>query len=206
MVAIEESVGGRKGVRRGEPQAAGAPAATADFAEIVASYGATLYARALWLTRDEAAAADLLQDTFERAIRRGPRDLANPALLRWLMTVMTNRFRDERRAGRVRRCVRDSERALLDVAATEEEGLQLWRCVTDDTVAICVDRLPRWMKDMLRLYFAGAAYAELSAHFEIPVSTVGTRMLRIRQRLGKHLREELKSQLSKVAANWTAQW
>ncbi len=122
------------------------------------------------------------------------------------MTVMTNRFRDDRRAGKVRRCVRDSERVLQDVAAAEDEGLQLWRYVTDDTVAVCVDRLPKWMKDMLRLYFAGAAYADLSAHFDIPVSTVGTRMLRIRQRLGKHLREELKIQLTKAATHWIAQW
>lgn len=207
MATVDERVqaqGVKGGERAVEPVRP--PAKRSDFAELVASHGATLYARALWLTRDESAAADLLQDTFERAIRRGPRNVPTSSLLRWLMTVMTNRFRDDRRAEKVRRCVRDSDRVLQDLPAMEGQSCQLWRCVTDATVAGCVDRLPSWMKDMLQLHFAGAAYADLSAHFEIPVSTVGTRMLRIRQRLGKQLRQELKTQLPDDAVDWFGRW
>lgn len=195
MAEIDDNLGGEGGGGIDEP---------CEFAEEVASHSATLYARALWLTRDESAAADLLQDTFERAIRRGPRNVSRASLLRWLTTVMTNRFRDDRRAEKVRRSVRDSDRVLQDLPMAADEGHQLWRCVTDETVAMCIDRLPKWMRDMLRLHFAGAAYAELSAHFEIPVSTVGTRMLRIRQRLGKHLRQELKVHLPVGAQDWAS--
>jgi len=201
MLSIDAR-GRASGSRRGRAVrlAEVSPGENANFAEMVASRGAALYARALWLTRNEDAAADLLQDTFERAIRRGPRDVPITSLLPWLATVMTNRFRDERRAQKVRRCVGNGDRVLQDLAMVEDEGMHLWRFIGDDTIAACIDRLPKWMKDMLRLHFAGAAYADLSAHFDIPISTVGTRMLRIRQRLGKHLREELKSQLPEAAA------
>lgn len=198
MVSMEARELTKTPARRRVAAVADSATGAAHFAETVASHGETLYARALWLTRDKNAAADLLQDTFERAIRRGGQNVSSTSILPWLTTVMTNRFRDERRAEKVRRRIGDNDGVLQNLAGMGEECRALWRFVSDETVADCIHRLPQWMQDMLRLHLAGAAYAELSAHFEIPVSTVGTRMLRIRQRLGKHLREELKMQLPAV--------
>lgn len=194
------SSSGTRGGRGGKPRTGVVPRGGGAFAELVASHGPALYARAVWLTRDESAAADLLQDTFERALRHGPRNIESTSIVRWLMTVMTNRFRDDRRAQKVRRFIGDGDRVLQNLAAAEEAGHPLWRTVGDDTIASCIERLPKWMQDMLQLHFAGAPYAELSARFAIPMNTVGTRMLRIRQRLGRHLREALAPGPSPAAA------
>jgi RNA polymerase sigma-70 factor, ECF subfamily len=176
-----------------EPVLGEATAATRslDLSAVVAAHGALLQARALWLTKTRSDAADLLQDTWERALRSAPRAIGPDSVPRWLLTIMHNRFLDDRRAQLVRRCVSDGDTYLSQLAADDAAAAPLWRTIDEDRLAASISRLPPAMQDMLRMRGDGASYAVLSLHFQIPVNTVGTRLLRIRARLHKHLREAL---------------
>src|SRR5260221_4648061 len=68
-------------------------------------YGPDLYARALRLSRNEAVARDVLQDTFERALRFEGQYEPNSNLRAWLQRILLSvfvnrcrRLRRERRA------------------------------------------------------------------------------------------------------------
>lgn len=160
-----------------------------DFDAVVAVHGRTLHGRALWLTKKESDAADLFQDTIERALAASHKQ-RDPALVgRWLLTIMHNTFLDDCRARATRRTVSDSDAVLEQIPWVAPAKPLRWRTVTDDVVGACVARLPRNMQEMFRMYAAGASYVTLANCFQISGSTVGTRLLRMRRRLRRLLLE-----------------
>ena len=74
--------------------------ATAEWVDTLQDHGPLLLAAARAITRDEAEAEDLVQTTFERAIRSAPTIRDSRAIRAWLLTVQT------REALRVMRRVR----------------------------------------------------------------------------------------------------
>jgi RNA polymerase sigma-70 factor (ECF subfamily) len=165
-----------------------------DFAAVVEVHGRALYGRALWLTKTETDAADLFQDTIERALAAPPKQHRDSALvMRWLLTIMHNSFLDDCRAKATRRTVSESDLVLERLEWRAPAKPACWRMVTDDVLRACVARLTRNMQEMFAMYAAGASYAMLARHFQIPGSTVGTRLLRMRRRLRRLLQEILAS-------------
>lgn len=152
-----------------------------DFAQVVRTHWAALKRRALWLTKTETDAADLVQETLVRAMAAA-RKQNDPALvLRWLLTIMLNLFLDDCRCRAARRVVSNSSRALERLPAVEPEPPSFWRTASDETIGACVAALPACLRDTYRLYVAGWSYKELAQHFQISTDTVGTRLHRIRK-------------------------
>jgi RNA polymerase sigma-70 factor (ECF subfamily) len=177
---------------RANDDSAGAHSAGArelDFVAIVVAHGRALHGRALWLTKKESDAADLFQDTIERALAASHKQRDPALVLRWLLTIMHNTFLDDCRARITRRTVSDSDAVLEQIAWEAPAKPPRWRTVTDDVVGACIARLPRHMQEIFRMYAAGASYVTLANHFQIPGSTVGTRLLRMRRRLRRLLRD-----------------
>jgi RNA polymerase sigma-70 factor (ECF subfamily) len=162
---------------------------TPDFGEIVRDHASALRARALWLTRNQSDAADLFQDTIERAMCAKRQNVGAGAWLRWLLTIMHNLFLDGRRAAAVRRFARNADALIERAASVEEEPAELWRTIDDAVVDALIRELPPSMSEMLLMFARGASYSDLSAHFGIPSSTVGTRLMRIRRRLRARLEQ-----------------
>jgi RNA polymerase sigma-70 factor (ECF subfamily) len=168
----------------------GARAARAGFEAEALGYLDSLYGTALRLTRQEADAQDLVQDTYVKAFRNAKQFKPGTNLKAWLFTILHNTFRNRRRdSGRDPVDV-DSERveisAQADSAATPEE--QLVRASMEPDLQAALDGLPEafrqavWLRDVEEF-----PYAEIAEMLGIPVGTVMSRISRGRRMLYESL-------------------
>lgn len=190
VCASERAVPGTR--RGGGRSGAKVEVATLDFSEIVRRHGAALYRRACWLAKSESDAADLFQDTIERALRGARRRIEPPMVGRWLLTIMHNAFIDQRRARAARVVAGDFPIEALSSHEPVDAGESShWRRVDDEALSACCDRLPRKLRQIFQLHASGASYAEVALHVGIPIATVGTRLWRARRRLRRMLAESV---------------
>lgn len=158
-----------------------------DFAQVVRTHWAALKRRALWLTKTDTDAADLVQETLVRAMA-ATRKQNDPAfVLPWLLTIMLNLFLDDCRCRAARRVVSNSDRTLERLPFVEPELPSLWRTASDERIGVCVAALPACLRETYRLYVSGWSYKELAHHFQISTDTVGTRLHRIRKTIRRLL-------------------
>jgi RNA polymerase sigma-70 factor (ECF subfamily) len=145
-----------------------------------------LYGTALRLTRNEADAQDLVQDTYVKAFRNSKQFEPGTNLKAWLFTILHNTFRNRRRDSGRDPVEVDSERVELsaeaDPAATPEE--QLLRAAMGPELQAALDGLPEafreavWLRDVEEF-----PYAEIAEMLGIPVGTVMSRISRGRRML-----------------------
>jgi RNA polymerase sigma-70 factor (ECF subfamily) len=150
----------------------------------------SLYGAALRLTRNEADAQDLVQDTYVKAFRSAKQFKQGTNLKAWLFTILHNTFRNRLRdSGRDPVDV-DSELVELsapaDRAATPEE--QMIRDVLAPDLQEALDALPEafreavWLRDVEEF-----AYTEIAEMLNVPVGTVMSRISRGRRMLYERL-------------------
>ena len=160
------------------------------FATDALSHLDSLYGAALRLTRNEADAQDLVQDSYVKAFRSSKQFKPGTNLKAWLFTILHNTFRNRRRdIGRDPVEV-DSERIELappaDPAATPEE--QLVRASMEPGLQEALDALPEafreavWLRDVEEF-----PYAEIAEMVGVPVGTVMSRISRGRRMLYERL-------------------
>jgi RNA polymerase sigma-70 factor, ECF subfamily len=167
-----------------------------DFEDCAVAELPGLHALALRLCRDQASAADLVQDTIERALANRDRFTRGTQLSSWLRTIMRNIFADNWRRANVHPqmslppescgtwgpCARDAEPDGGGPGDLEDAAR--WRYVDDDQLRAALAQLPEPLRLAFELHTAeGLSYAALAQRLGIAVSTVGTRLLRARRRL-----------------------
>ena len=149
-------------------------------------YEALLYARAIRLLRSPSDAWDLVQDTFEHALRGYSRFQPGTNLRMWLMTIMHHLFID-----RCRRQAREPNSAPIDdndIASPEPASPRVWETITDEQIAAALADLESPFREVYELrLFGNCSYDEIAAQLTIPRSTVGTRLMRARQKLKRTL-------------------
>ena len=96
-------------------------------------YAPQLYSAALRMTRNQADAEDLVQDTYLRAYRGFGGFTEGTNLRAWLFRILTNAFINTYRS----RQRRPAESDLADV-----EDLYLYRRIGADTSLSCAPRVP----------------------------------------------------------------
>ena len=137
-------------------------------------------ARAVRLTRTRADADDLVQQTFERALRNsaGLSHHTNPRA--WLLRTLFNLFVDARRQrARMRPLSALIERSLV---APQDYEPAPWEMVGEAELWRTVERLPRHQREAMRLSAGeGRTYREISQALGVPSATVGTRLMRARK-------------------------
>jgi len=158
-----------------------------------------LKARALFLTRDPAAASDLFQDTVERALAKQHRRRDSIRLGSWLMTIMQNLFIDHYRAARTWRFVPNADAILSRLPESAAEPENLWRKVDDDLLETVIAGLPPAFRHLYLMHAGGASYLEIAKSLGIPPNTVATRLFRVRRRLRQQLTAALHEGTSSVA-------
>jgi RNA polymerase sigma-70 factor (ECF subfamily) len=150
------------------------------------TYLDSLYGTALRLTRNEADAQDLVQDTYVKAFKARRQFKPGTNLKAWLFTILHNTFRNRRRdIGRDPVDV-DSDRldlaAPADPADTPEE--HLLREAMGPELQAALDSLPEafreavWLRDVEEF-----PYAEIAEMLAVPVGTVMSRISRGRRML-----------------------
>ena len=138
------------------------------------------------LCRDHSKAEDLVQDTFERALRaldqldpeKNPRS--------WMVTILNNLHIDRcRQLARLEPHVPCDEVPLSSQEATDAP---IWSTLTTDDVARAVAELPGELQTTYCLFaLEGKSYIEIAKRLGISKTTVGTRILRARAHLKKKL-------------------
>ncbi len=144
-------------------------------------HSAVLRAVAGRLSKNPAAADDLVQDTLERAL--GSLDTFAPGTNEraWLLSILHNLFID-----RCRRLAREGTAVqveTLELPGAIAELEPRWARVTPEQIDVAVRQLEPGFRDAYRLHAAGRSYDEIATALDIPRATVGTRLLRARRKL-----------------------
>jgi RNA polymerase sigma factor (sigma-70 family) len=149
----------------------------------VVSELAGLRALARSLVRGDADADDLIQDTAVRMLEHPP-ELDRP-VRPWLVTVMLNRWRMDRRSEARRRA-----RELATATPEPEVADPRERAQTLRKLGEAVEALPEPYRNLvIARYFDGKSSVDLAAELGIPAVTVRTRLLRALEKLRKALDE-----------------
>jgi RNA polymerase sigma-70 factor (ECF subfamily) len=161
------------------------PADPLEFEALACKHRTALFLRARLLTGSEHDADDLVQDTLIRALRARPNFQPGSNMYAWLMKIMFNLFLDHRRELR-----RRGARVPLptDLPACNEPAVDLAEepplSLSAADLAAAVDQLPTHLRKIWHLRVRdGASYAVIAETLGMPVSTVGTRLLRARLQL-----------------------
>ncbi|MCC6936421.1 MAG: sigma-70 family RNA polymerase sigma factor [Thermomicrobiales bacterium] len=158
-----------------------------------------LYRTALRMTRNEADAEDLVQETYLRAFRSLHQFTEGTNLRAWLFRIMTNAYINEYR----RRQRRPSKASLDDLEEFYlydhliESGVQpsverpediVLSQLSVDSVINAIEDLPEEFRQVVLLAdVEGFSYREIASIVDIPMGTVMSRLYRARRRLQRTL-------------------
>jgi RNA polymerase sigma-70 factor (ECF subfamily) len=153
---------------------------------LLAEHLPVLRAIARGLCRDRSKAEDLVQDTFERALRalhqldqeKNPRS--------WMVTILHNLHIDRcRELARLQPHVPCDE---VPLRAPDGADAPPWSTLTAEDVARAIRELPSELRTTYCLFtLEGKSYVEIAKRLDISKITVGTRILRARAHLKKML-------------------
>ena len=169
------------------------------FADEAMQYAPQLYSAALRMTRNQADAEDLVQDTYLRAYRSFETFEAATNLRAWLYRILTNAFINTYRS----RQRRPAESDLADVedmylyrrigsletaAAGMSAEEQFFDVFTDDAVKQALEDLPENFRlPVLLADVQGFSYKEIAEMLDIPIGTVMSRLHRGRKAMQRAL-------------------
>jgi RNA polymerase sigma-70 factor (ECF subfamily) len=173
----------------------------ATFERDALEYAPQLYAAALRMTRNEADAADLVQETYLRGFRGYANFTEGTNLRAWLFRILTNTYINLYRS----RQRRPQETDLADVedlylyrrigaveaaAASRSAEDQLFDLLADEDVKQALDDLPESFRlPVLLADVQGFSYREIAEMLDIPIGTVMSRLHRGRKAMQKSLYE-----------------
>jgi RNA polymerase sigma-70 factor (ECF subfamily) len=175
------------------PDAESATERAARFERDAMQYHAVLLRGARRLTRSEADAEDLLQDTLMNAYAGYPRFRPGSNMRAWLFRIMHNRWVRNHQTTQRRpdmftvENITDSDLAASSVHSSavhrsaEDEALD---AMPDNVIREALNNLPEGFR--LALYYTdvrGFTYADTAALLGVPVGTVMSRIARGRERL-----------------------
>jgi RNA polymerase sigma-70 factor (ECF subfamily) len=148
-----------------------------------------LYAYAMVLSRNPAMAADLVQETYLRALKAKESLRPDSNVKSWLFTILRNiwlnQLRHERAGPKIAEL--DSDENLADVSvATTEDPLDLYlRKQQRERVRAAIQQLPVEFREIIILReYEELSYSEIANVLQCPMGTVMSRLARARARLG----------------------
>ncbi|HAF11398.1 MAG TPA: RNA polymerase subunit sigma-24 [Chloroflexi bacterium] len=157
-----------------------------------------LYRTGLRMTRSEAEAEDLVQETYIRAFRFREQFRPGTNLKAWLFRILTNTFINQyrRKAARPETTVLDDvEESILyrhmrDVSpgsSSPDPEAELIDKTISSEVKDALEALPEKFRTTVLLDVEGFSYKEIAEMLDIPIGTVMSRLHRGRKFLQKRL-------------------
>jgi RNA polymerase sigma-70 factor (ECF subfamily) len=169
------------------------------FAEQAMEFAPQLYSAALRMTRNQADAEDLVQETYLRGFRSFHTFQEGTNLRAWLFRILTNAYINRYRAKQRR----PQETDLADVedlylyrrlgsmetaAAAMSAEDQFLDIFTDEEVKQALEELPENFRlPVLLADVEGFAYKEIAEMLDIPIGTVMSRLHRGRKAMQRAL-------------------
>jgi len=172
--------------------------ATDPFETEALSFLDALYRTALRMTRSEADAQDLVQETYIRAFRFRDQFTPGTNLKAWLFRILTNTFINQyrRKASRPDTTeLDDVEESILyrhmrDISpgsASPDPEAEIVDSALSSEVKEALEALPDKFRTALLLDVEGFSYKEIAAMLDIPIGTVMSRLHRGRKFMQKRL-------------------
>jgi len=157
-----------------------------------------LYRTALRMTRSEADAEDLVQETYIRAFRFRDQFTLGTNMKAWLFRILTNTFINTYRRKTAQPEVTDLEgidefslyRRMADdraASTSPDPEAELLNSVVDTEVTDALEELPEKFRTTVLLDVEGFSYKEIAEMLSIPIGTVMSRLHRGRKFLQKRL-------------------
>jgi RNA polymerase sigma-70 factor (ECF subfamily) len=157
-----------------------------------------LYRTALRMTRSEADAEDLVQETYIRAFRFRDQFTLGTNMKAWLFRILTNTFINTYRRKAAQPEVTDLEgvdefslyRRMVDdrsASSSPDPEAELLKGVVDTEVTDALEELPEKFRTTVLLDVEGFSYKEIAEMLSIPIGTVMSRLHRGRKFLQKRL-------------------
>ncbi len=157
-----------------------------------------LYRTALRMTRSEADAEDLVQETYIRAFRFREQFTLGTNMKAWLFRILTNTFINTYRRKTAQPEVTDLEgvdefslyRRMADdraASSSPDPEAELLNSDVDTEVTDALEALPEKFRTTVLLDVEGFSYKEIAEMLGIPIGTVMSRLHRGRKFLQKRL-------------------
>ena len=157
-----------------------------------------LYRTALRMTRSEADAEDLVQETYIKALRFREQFTPGTNLKAWLFRILTNTFINSYRRRQTQPEFTELEdvdefslyRRMSDLRTSSAPGdpeAELLNGLVDTEVKAALAELPEKFRSVVLLDVEGFSYKEIAEMLDIPIGTVMSRLHRGRKFLQKRL-------------------
>lgn len=169
------------------------------FDEIYLKYKSSTFSLACYLTRNQREAEDLFQETWLRVVKQLSQKPVDPSGCKaWILTIVTNLYRDWLRKKRVRRIFSPQKPDAGDVDENRWRK-PFWGSESNGTeesdrqdVRMAVSKALEVLPEKQRLVFVlkemeGFRYTEIGEILRLPVGTVKSVMHRAVKRLRREL-------------------
>ena len=154
----------------------------------------SLYNHAHWLTRNQAEAEDLVQETYTKALRAFDSFEPSTNFKAWIFRILRNTFLTSRTGLAASRTVSiEDQPESFEAAATDPSPEEY--VIRLDNLAVlhtALEQLPSAMREVLLLCdVEEIRYKEIALILDVPIGTVMSRIARARQALRQLLQPQL---------------
>ena len=152
------------------------------FEELAMPLVARLYSFACWLTHDRAAAEDLVQETFMKALKGFSSFKQGTNFRAWIYRILRNAFLTSQAGLQVSISLDAEDDASLEPATEENPETVFLARLESESIQAALHELPVNFREIILLCdFEEMSYQEISLAIGIPIGTVMSRLSRARK-------------------------
>jgi RNA polymerase sigma-70 factor (ECF subfamily) len=152
------------------------------FEELAMPHFARLYNYACWLEQDRAAAEDLVQETYMKALKGFSSFQQGTNFRAWLYRILRNTFLTTRTGLKAMASLDADDGAPPEPGTDETPETLLLRRVEQETIRRALEQLPVAHREVILLCdLEEMSYQEIAQTLAIPMGTVMSRISRARR-------------------------